>query len=216
MEVRKHVPLKNRFQALIEENEEDMSKISFKNENEAGLHGLLEDEFPHLGEKKNCLRRRMPRGRGQWRPLEINSMEGQNIKPDKTKLTITIDSGAAESVINEEHAPMIKTRPSEGSRRGIEYVNANGATMPNRGEKLMPVKAENGLECSVRMQVTDVKRALLSVAKVCDSGHEVTFRKDGGCITHMETGKTFNFMRADGVYRMEVDVMRDADFRRPE
>ena len=143
-------------------------------------------------------------------------MEGPTIEPDKTKLAITIDSGAAESVINENHAPMIKTRASEGSRRGIEYVNANGATMPNRGEKLMPVKAENGLECLLRMQITDVKRALLSVAKVCDSGHEVTFRKDGGCITHLESGKTFNFMRVDGVYRMEMDVMSDAGFTRPE
>ena len=89
------------------------------------------------------------------------------------KLVITIDSGAAESVINEEHAPSIQTTPSEGSRSGVEYVNANGATMPNRGEKHIPVRTESGVGCTLRMQVTDVKRTLLSVGRVCDMGHEV-------------------------------------------
>ena len=85
--------------------------------------------------------------------------------------------------------------------------------MPNRGEKLLPIQAGNGMDCALRMQVTDVKRALLSVGKVCDSGHEVVFQKDGGWIRHKESGQIFNFVRADGVYRMEVSVLNELGFK---
>ena len=53
---------------------------------------------------------------------------------------ITVDSGAAESVTSEQNFPEIPTRPSARSRGGVEHENANGSTMPNRGEKLVPVK----------------------------------------------------------------------------
>ena len=161
-------------------------------------------------------KQKMPKARGQWRRLEVNSMEEQQQKKQAKKLVITIDSGAAESVINEEHAPMIQTTPSQGSRSGVEYVNANGATMPNRGEKYIPIKTENGSECTVRMQVTDVKRTLLSVGRVCDTGHEVIFHKNGGFIRDVKTGKTFDFKRVAGVYRMEVDIDEAQVFSGPE
>ena len=57
-------------------------------------------------------------------------------------------------------------------------MNANGTTMPDRGEKILPVILNNGEECNLRMQITDVHRALHGVSRVCDSGHTVTFRKD--------------------------------------
>ena len=67
---------------------------------------------------------------------------------------VTIDSGAAESVIAEDAAPSVPTRPSVGSKVGVQYVNANGASMPNRGEKVIPIQMGDGSSCSLRMQVT--------------------------------------------------------------
>ena len=59
--------------------------------------------------------------------------------------------------------------------------------------------------------MTDAQRTLLSVSKVCDGGHEVVFWSDGGFIRHVETNRKIGeFQRANGVYRMEVEVQVDA------
>ena len=207
IEVKKDIVLRNRFQGLVEEHDE-----AGETKEDIELQRQVV-EFPILDAQTQSHKKRMPRQRGSWKALEVNSMECEQRDIDRSKLVITIDSGAAESVLNESHAPKIPTRPSEQSRAGVEYVNANGATMPNKGEKLLPIQADNGMDCALRMQVTDVKRALLSVGKVCDSGHEVVFQKNGGWIRHKESGRVFNFARADGVYRMEVSVLNELGFK---
>ena len=84
----------------------------------------------------------------------------------------------------------------------------------------MPVRLSGGnAPAALRLQVTDVQRTLLSVSKVCDAGHEVTFRKDGGDIRHVETGELVaRFKRENGVYRMEAEIDADntSGFSRPE
>ena len=116
--------------------------------------------------------------------MEVNACEKRvpvlGVTGRKRRVSITIDSGVAVSVTNEKHFPEVKTLESDGSRCGVEYVNANGATMPNRGQKLVPVRLSGeNVPAALRLQVTDVERTLLSVSKVCDSGHEVTFRNNG-------------------------------------
>ena len=91
--------------------------------------------------------------------------------------------------------------------------------MPNREEKLVPVKIRGGGDCALRLQVTDVQRTLLSVSKVCDGGHEVVFRSDGGFIRHILTNKKVGeFQRVNGVYRMEAEMEESVEtgFNRPE
>ena len=49
------------------------------------------------------------------------------------------------------------------------------------------------------------------MSKVCDGGHEVVFRSDGGFIRHVETNRKIGeCQRVNGVYRMEVEVEEDA------
>lgn len=121
-------------------------------------------------------------------------------------MTLTVDSGASENVIGRDMAPQSPTRPSAGSRAGVKYMAANGSIMPNRGEKDVKVVTEEGDHCTLRMQVTDVQKALVSVSKICDAGHEVTFTKDGGEIKHIQSGQTTKFKRADDVYRLNVKL----------
>ena len=59
------------------------------------------------------------------------------------------------------------------------YVAANGDTMANRGKKVLNVCTKEGQLKRMNMQITDVNKALMSVAKICDAGHTVMFRKDG-------------------------------------
>ena len=69
--------------------------------------------------------------------------------------------------------------------------------MPNRGEKEVRVITEEGNKCTLKMQVMDVTKALMSVARISDIGHTVVFRKDGGEIKHDETGQITKFQRID-------------------
>jgi hypothetical protein len=102
---------------------------------------------------------------------------------------------------------------SEGSRQGVMYVTANGTTMPNRGEKHIQVITNEGHRCLLNMQVTDVKKPLMSVARICDAGHEVIFSAKGGVIKHVKSGQSTKFERVDNVYRLKVDL--EPGFARP-
>ena len=59
------------------------------------------------------------------------------VSKDTTKVLekgkITIDSGAAESVIPASMLQQIKMSESSGSRAGLRYVAANGGNMQRRG-----------------------------------------------------------------------------------
>jgi len=58
----------------------------------------------------------------------------------------------------------------------------------------------------LKMQVTDVRKPFMSVAKICDTGHKVTFSSHGGEIIDLKTGDITKFDRVDDVYRLEVNL----------
>ena len=37
------------------------------------------------------------------------------------------------------------------------------------------------------MQVTDIIKSLMSVSRICDTGHQVVFNSNGGFIEHLES-----------------------------
>ena len=87
--------------------------------------------------------------------------------------------------------------------------------MPNRGEKDVKVTTEEGHRCVLKMQVTDVQKPLMSVARICDAGHKGSFTKAGGIIEHEATGQRTKFQRVDNVYRLKVGVAEEKSvFRR--
>ena len=131
------------------------------------------------------------------------------MKSSMEDFLITIDSGASENVISEWMAPQFKVKPSQWSRDGVQYVAANGETMPNRGEKDVKVVTDEGHRCMLKMQVTDVQKPLMSVARICDAGHKVVFTKAGGTIEHEVTGQKTRFKRVDNVYRLKVGVAEE-------
>ena len=51
------------------------------------------------------------------------------------EVEMAVDSGASETVIGEEMVATTPLNESEGSHRGVEYIVANGDTVPNLGEK---------------------------------------------------------------------------------
>ena len=61
-------------------------------------------------------------------------------------------------------------------------------------------------KCLLKMQVTNVTKALLSVSSICDAGHRVVFEEAGGYIEHEAIKTRTKFKREDGVYRMKVKL----------
>lgn len=86
----------------------------------------------------------MPDSKAQPRvQCEVNAIEKAAHK-QLGKGKITIDSGAAESVMPAE---MLKEVPQEsvGSRNGTVYIAANGGRMPNMGEKKVNFVSQGGI-----------------------------------------------------------------------
>jgi len=152
--------------------------------------------------------------------FEICNIENEGHTGDDGEgefIDFTVDSGAADTVANENVASKCPTVPSEGSRKGVKYVAAAGTVISNDGEKNVKTQTAEGHLCGIKIQIAKVNKALLSVSKICDAGHEVTFNRTGGRIIHSATGQVVNFRRVDGVYRLRVKVVREtgSGFTRP-
>ena len=125
---------------------------------------------------------------------------------DDQYLELTIDSGAGENVMSEQMAPQVPVQYSSEQDAGVVYVAANGDTMANRGTKVLNVCTKEGQLKRMNMQITDVNKALMSVAKICDAGHTVVFRKDGEVIQNNSSGEDTQFRRENNVYRLRVKL----------
>ena len=148
--------------------------------------------------------------------LEVSQVESSSEAEHIVELTI--DSGAAENVMGMDVVPEVPLKSSAGSRAGVEYLAANGTRMPNRGEKAVPIVTSEGQRCMLNMQVTDVRRPLMSVSRICDAGHRVVFEADGGYIEQVDTAERTRFQRVANVYRLQValdpEMKRQQGFRR--
>jgi hypothetical protein len=140
-------------------------------------------------------------------------------KPDVGEdfIDFTVDSGAADTVADETIAPNCPTVPSEGSKKGVKYVAAAGKVIANEGEKNVKTQTGEGHLCGIKIQIAKVNKALLSVSKICDAGHEVVFNDNGGRTVHCTTGQVVKFRRVDGVYRLRVKIVGEqgSGFIRP-
>ena len=125
---------------------------------------------------------------------------------EKDKIIITTDSGAGESVIPPEWAPTFPTKESNGSRKGQQFVSANGSRIANMGEKRIKVKTKENVRCGLTFQVAKVKKALASVARICDQGNRVVYEAGGGYIENKTTGKRINLERRNNVYVLEATL----------
>ena len=114
---------------------------------------------------------------------------------------------------SEQEIPEFPTIQQSGPERETTYVLPDGSLVGNQGEKHVEVLTNEGAKCIVGMQVTNVRKSLMSVSKICDAGHKVIFTKGGGYIEHELTGQRTNFDRKGGVYSLRVTLDNKQDFR---
>ena len=94
------------------------------------------------------------------------------------KLKVNIDSGANVLVMAPTTGKLYQVKESEGSKNGTVYQAANGGTLPNLGQKFLPVVTKEGTLRGYQSQVADVTTTLQSVNHLNASGHGVWL--DGG------------------------------------
>ena len=158
--------------------------------------------------------------RGQMHLLYEKKGVLNAVNPAWERLTLTVDSGASDTVVPRHVctlAPLTK-----GPRFGTEYEVANGETIDNEGERdcLMRVgegDASNDDAMQIKFQVVDVSKALLSVHRVCEQGHNVIFSKKDGESAILVNGDPENripLRNCGGTYELDVYVRPNPVFSR--
>ena len=93
--------------------------------------------------------------------VEIGAVQVDMNLKEAGRGRITIDSGAAESVLPKNMLPNEPIVEGEAKRGGVKYVAANGGKMENIGEKKVKFKrAGSNAVNSITFQVTDVSKPL--------------------------------------------------------
>ena len=103
--------------------------------------------------------------------------------------------------------------PSLASLRGMECEVANGASIPNLGERRCLVGATEIKR--MNMQVADVHKGLLSLSRCADLGFEGRFGRHAGALICEKTGEVIPLTRKGNLYVLTVWI-KAAPFGRPE
>lgn len=138
------------------------------------------------------------------REVIINSVESsQQLIQGK----ITIDSGAADSVIPYESLKGVF--PLLLRQEGVKFSAANGSPLQNYGKMDVAFKAKGreGINC-MSFHATDVKKPLASVRKIVEEGSSVHFIPFGSYIQGVN-GERVNLQVEGGVY--VSDIMTSPD-----
>ena len=90
-----------------------------------------------------------------------------------------------------------------------------GKKIPNEGEQELLLVTPEGHNTKMNYQITDVKRTLTSVGRVCDRGNKVIFGRGGGVIHNLRTNQLTLFKRSGGLYTMDIWVKQSEGFTRP-
>ena len=122
------------------------------------------------------------------------------------KMRITVDSGAAESVIPvDEVMNYKKNKP----RMEEWFQTASGEPIRNEGEQRIPIMLSSGQLRGMTFQACEVTKPLASVKRMMDAGHAVVFAPEaagGSFVMNLETGEDEVLIEEDGNYYMDVWV----------
>ena len=100
-----------------------------------------------------------------------------------------LDSGATDSCAPDCMCPEVKSRPSEGSRRGQMYTVAGGKKSANQGEKNITMVTGANEVVQTNWQTGDITRPLSSVRQICLQGNRSLCGALGGVIYNIESGQ---------------------------
>ena len=121
-----------------------------------------------------------------------------------TRVKSVLDSGATDSCAPDCMCPEVKSRPSDGSRRGQMFSAAGGKKIANEGEKDITMVTGNSKVVQTNWQTVDITRPLSSVRQICLQGNRVLFGAQGGVIYNIESGQETPFGIEDDIYVLDL------------
>jgi hypothetical protein len=127
-----------------------------------------------------------------------------------TEIEITVDSGACVTVMPRSLCEGISILQNRLSREGVEYEVANGAHIPNLGERRCEMMTiGSNIAKRIVFQVADVHKPLLSISGCADMGFDCHLNDKGGFLTDKETGEQIPLERRDNLYIMRAWIRQD-------
>ena len=132
------------------------------------------------------------------------------------KVTAAIDSGAADNALPPSILPEIPIKESPGSRSGKCYISASGGRIPNLGEKVVRIRMQNGGVKTIKFQIADVSKTLISVLKLIAAGNEVILDDDPR-IVNKRTGEVTKIRKQNGIFVIDLYILKpkSSGFTRP-
>ena len=217
----------NRFSVL--ESEDPDVPISSQSAGDVELESLQRQNSLHTSRAlaKRQIPKRTPANHRLHRDIGVlTKISNPTIAPvgkeqceEWKRVSITIDSGACDNVMNPLDAPNCELKQTRASMAGEAFASATGEAIPNLGELEFPFQTQESGWCKMRMQACEVSKPLASVMKICAAGHQVVFDADGSYIINKYNGE-INYLREEnGNYLLDVWVppkSHDSTFTRPQ
>jgi len=151
------------------------------------------------------------RDRGRLCPLGgLKAMPTQLMPMTSTgitweKVTLTVDSGASDTVIPPSCLSWAEMRHT--NKVGTEYEVANGEIVHNLGARRCIMRmGEKQPELDIEFQVVeDVHKPLLAVSSIVEQGHSVVFAKKEPHIL-LTSGEKLMMRNCNGTYEIDIWV----------
>ena len=141
------------------------------------------------------------------RPINELKNEEKVYEQGWQRVSMAVDSGAAETVIPHTLVTGHPIRETDASRKGVNYASATGQPIPNLGEQRLPLCTVEGTLRSMTFQAAPVARPLGSVKRMMQSGHRVVFDPEGCYIENKASGE-LNWLREEnGNFMMDMWIM---------
>ena len=121
---------------------------------------------------------------------------------------LTVDSGAADHVIPAGWFIGMLIVKSIGLIRGLMYVAANGAKIPNQGQTVVDFMSGEGTWAKLIFQIAAINKPLVSVSKLVEDGYRVIFDDDESYILQKKTGNIITMRKEQGVFVIDTYVMK--------
>ena len=131
---------------------------------------------------------------------------------------VALDSGSVVHVCALDDCPGYLLQESPGSKNGQRFMMGDGGEIANLGQKQLNL-TDNALGSDVQsiFQIAAVTRPLMSVGKICDEGHEVTFSNVCATVRNKAGIELCKFHRdSGGLYVAKLKLRNPLGFARPE
>ena len=145
--------------------------------------------------------------------LEVNEEAWKDIE-----FEVALDSGSVVHVCSLTDCPGYRLGESPGSRRLQHFQMGDGGEIPNLGQSQLNLSDESiGRDIQSVFQIAAVTRPLMSVGRICDEGHSVTFNNVMAIVNGKDGSEICRFHRAPGgLYVAKLKLRSPAGFGGPE